>query len=43
MAKSSYEYGRKHKINLPLTAEIYKIIFEKKEINTAIKDLMKLI
>ena len=41
--KAAYEYGRKHKINLPLTAEIYKIIFEKKEINTAIKDLMKLI
>ena len=40
--KVVYDYAIKHKINLPLTSEMYKIIYEKKKISDAIQDLLNI-
>ena len=36
-----YELSQKHNLKMPLTSEIYNILYNKKDINTAIKDLLK--
>ena len=41
--KAVYEYSSKHKIEMPLTYQAYKVIFENKNIRAAIKDLLSLI
>jgi|TARA_B100001971_G_C18163163_1_gene522626 glycerol-3-phosphate dehydrogenase (NAD(P)+) len=41
--KAVHEFGEKHKINLPLTSQTYKVLYEKKELKKAIKDLIELI
>ena len=42
-AKSVYEFALKHKIDLPLTSQVYKVLYEKKELKKAINDLITLI
>ena len=41
--KAVYEYSTKHKIEMPLTHQAYKVLFENKNIKQAIKDLLNLI
>lgn len=41
--KAVYEYSIKHKIEMPLTHQAYKVLFENKNIKQAIKDLLNLI
>ena len=41
--KAVHEYAEKNNINLPLTSQVYKVLFEKKDLKNAIKDLQKLI
>ena len=41
--KSIYEYGRKNKIEMQLTKQAYEVLFMKKDIKTAISDLLDLI
>lgn len=42
-AKAVYEYSRNRKIEMPLTKQAYEVLFEKKNIKQAIKDLLSLI
>ena len=42
-AKAVYEYSKKHNIDMPLTHQVYEVIFESKNINQAIRDLLNLI
>ena len=42
-SKAVHEYAEKNKLYLPLTAQVYSVLFEKKELNQAITDLKKLI
>lgn len=39
-AKAALELGRKHKVNLPLTQEVYSVLYENKKPYQAITDLM---
>lgn len=41
--KAVHEYAVKNSINLPLTSQAYKVLFEKKELQHAISDLKRLI
>ncbi len=41
--KAVHEYAVKNNISLPLTSQVYKVLFEKKELKEAIKDLKNLI
>ncbi len=41
--KAVYEYSKSHKIDMPLTNQAYEVLFEKKNIKQAIKDLLSLI
>ncbi len=42
-AKSVYEFSKKNDIEMLLTSQVYKVLFEKKDLEKAIKDLIKLI
>lgn len=42
-AKFVHEQAKKENIPLPLTAEIYKILYEKKDVRLAVKDLLTLL
>ena len=42
-AKAVYEHSAKHNIEMPLTLQAYKVLFEKKNIKEAIGDLLRLI
>ena len=42
-AKFVHEQAEKEKIPLPLTAEIYRILYEKKDVRSAVKDLLSLL
>ncbi|MAG91454.1 glycerol-3-phosphate dehydrogenase [Candidatus Woesearchaeota archaeon] len=41
--KAVYEYSTKHNIRMPLTHQAYEVLYEKKDIKHAIKDLLNLI
>lgn len=41
--KAVYEFSKKRNINLPLTTQVYKVLYESKELKEAIKDLIRLI
>jgi len=41
--KSVYEYSSKHNIEMPLTHQTYEVLFEKKNIKQAIKDLLRFV
>lgn len=41
--KAVYEYSKKHKIEMPLTHQAYEVLFEKKDIKHAIRDLLSLV
>jgi glycerol-3-phosphate dehydrogenase (NAD(P)+) len=41
--KAVYECAEKNNLNLPLTAQTYKVLFEKKQLKDAISDLKKLL
>ena len=41
--KAVYEYGLKHNIKMHLVEETYKVLFENKNINKAVSDLLNLI
>ncbi len=41
--KAVYEYSKKHGIEMPLTHKAYEVLFENKNIKTAIKDLLSLL
>ncbi|MBI2657803.1 NAD(P)-dependent glycerol-3-phosphate dehydrogenase [Candidatus Woesearchaeota archaeon] len=41
--KAVYEYSKQHGIEMPLTHQAYEVLFEKKDINKAINDLLNLI
>ena len=41
--KAVYEFSKKHNIDMPLTHQAYKVLFEKKNIKQAIGDLLRLI
>lgn len=41
--KAVHEYAVKNHISLPLTSQAYKVLFEKKDLKSAISDLKKLI
>jgi glycerol-3-phosphate dehydrogenase (NAD(P)+) len=41
--KSAYDLAQKENIDLPLTTQIYKVLYEKKDLKKAIKDLITLI
>ena len=42
-AKSVYDLAQKNNIDLPLTTQVYKVLYEKKDLKKAIKDLIRLI
>jgi len=42
-AKSVHEFAEKNNIDMPMTSQVYKVLFEKKELKKAIKDLISLI
>jgi len=42
-AKAVYEFSMKHNINMQLTTQVYKVLYEGKELKNAIKDLIRLI
>lgn len=39
-AKSAYELSKKYKVEMPITEEIYKVLYENKDPKTAVRDLM---
>ena len=41
--KAVYEFSKKHNIDMPLTHQAYKVIYESKHIKEAVKDLVRLI
>lgn len=41
--KAVYELAQKNNINLPLTTQVYKVLYEKKDLKKAMKDLITLI
>ena len=42
-AKAVYEYSKKHGIEMPLAQQAYEVLFEKKDIKQAVKDLLRLV
>jgi len=42
-AKAVHDFALKNNIDLPLTTQVYKVLYEKKELKRAIKDLVTLI
>jgi len=42
-AKAVYEFSKEQDIDLPLTSQVYKVLYEKKELKKAIADLLNLI
>ena len=42
-AKAVYDLAKKENIDLPLTSQVYKVLYEKKELKKAIKDLITLV
>ena len=38
--KSGFELAKKHNVEMPITSEVYKVLFEDKSPETAIRDLM---
>ena len=41
--EAAYKLSKKHSINMPLTEETYKVLYEGKDLRTAIKDLIEII
>ena len=41
--KAVYEFAQKHNIDMPITHQAYKVIYESKNIKKAVKDLVRLI
>lgn len=41
--KAVYDLAKKNNIDIPLTTQVYKVLYEKKELKKAIKDLITLI
>jgi len=41
--KVVYEFSKKNEMKMPLTTQVYNVLYEKKDLKTAIKDLIKLI
>lgn len=41
--KSAYEFSLKHNIDMPLTTQVYKLLYEGKSLDKAISDLLKCI
>ena len=41
--KAVYEYSKKNKLDLPLTHQAYKVLYESKNLKKAVKDLVRLI
>jgi len=41
--KAVHEYSKKHSIEMPLTRQAYEVLFENKNIKSAIKDLLSLV
>lgn len=41
--KAVYEYGRRHGIEMPLTHQVYEVLFKSKNIDTAVSDLLNLV
>ena len=41
--KAVYEYSKKHGIEMPLAQQAYEVLFEKKDIKQAVKDLLRLV
>ncbi|MEA2036548.1 MAG: NAD(P)H-dependent glycerol-3-phosphate dehydrogenase [Nanoarchaeota archaeon] len=41
--KAVYDLAQKEKIDLPLTTQVYKVLYEKKDLKKAVKDLITLI
>ena len=39
-AKSAYELSKKYKVEMPITSEIYKVLYENKDPKRAVHDLM---
>lgn len=39
-ARSAFELSKKYKVDMPITAEIYKVLYENKSPKTAVQDLM---
>jgi len=39
-ARSAYDLAKKHKVDMPIVSEIYKVIYEKKDPKRAVIDLM---
>ena len=42
-SKAIYEFSVKHNIEMPLTTQVYQVLYEEKDLNKAIKDLIRLI
>jgi len=41
--KAVYEHSKKHDIEMPLTQQVYEVLFENKNIRQAVKDLLSLV
>ncbi len=41
--KAVYEFSQKNGVDMPLTTQVYKVLYERKELKKAIKDLIMLI
>ena len=39
-AKSAYDLAKKYKVEMPITSEIYKVLFEGKDPKKAVHELM---
>ena len=39
-AKAAYELAKRHKVEMPITTEVYKVLYENKDPEIAVRDLM---
>ena len=39
-AKSAYDLAKKYKVEMPITSEIYRVLYEGKDPKNAVRDLM---
>ena len=39
-AKSAYDLAKKNKVEMPITTEVYKVLYENKDPKVAVHDLM---
>ena len=39
-AKSAYDLSKKHKVEMPITTEVYRVLYENKDPKRAVHDLM---